>query len=154
MSRIEIEICNRQSLVSLDESALRRAITAVLVANQVGRAAISLAIVGDREIQELNRRFLLHDCPTDVLSFVFDRDKHYVEGEVVASAETAVREARTYGWGWADELILYVIHGTLHLVGYDDHDPQARRRMRKQEAQILSELGWQPGCRSDQLTEL
>jgi probable rRNA maturation factor len=138
-----IEISNRQTLLAIDAERLRGAVAAVLEEEGLEKAAIDIAIVDDPTIHDLNRRFLNHDEPTDVLSFLLD-DENGVEGDVIVSAETAMRSAGRYDWPGADELLLYVIHGTLHLVGYDDLDPTARAEMRSREKHYLTALGLQP----------
>ncbi len=103
---------------------LRRAVRAVLRRLKVVDAEVSVLVTGDERIRELNRRYLERDRPTDVLSFPDgDRlpDGHLLLGEIVVSLDTARRQARTVGHGELDELRELVVHGVLHLVGYD-HD--------------------------------
>ncbi len=107
-------------------------------------AQVSLAIVDDSTIHRLNRQFLNHDYATDVLSFLIERSADRLEGEVIASTDTAIRSAAQYGWAPADELLLYVIHGTLHLVGYDDLSPGPLAEMRERERACLKRFGLEP----------
>ncbi len=65
----------------------------------------------------------------------------HLEGELIVSTETALREAAAHGWTPADELLLYVVHGLLHLCGYDDLTDEARPVMRAREREVLA--GWQ-----------
>ena len=104
---------------------------------------LSFAVLGDADMQEVNRRSLGHDHPTDVLSFPFAEAPALV-GEVLVSADTARREAAARGHPAYHELLLYAVHGVLHLLGYDDHDPAARRRMRRAERAALAALGIPP----------
>ncbi len=138
-----IEICNDQDLLLVNEDQLRRAAEAVLVDAKIRTAVLSIAVVDDLSIHALNRQFLQHDYPTDVLSFVLEQDEGRLEGEVIASAETAARAAERYGWSAEAELLLYVIHGTLHLVGHDDQDDAAREVMRAAERRHLACFGLQ-----------
>jgi probable rRNA maturation factor len=135
---IRIEIANRQRSLPVDRRILRRAVRAILADEGVAEAEISLAIVDDRAIRELHRQFLGQDEPTDVLSFVFEQSKGRLEGEVIASADTARTVASRYGNSPAKELLLYVIHGTLHLVGYRDDDRRAQAAMRAKEQEYLA----------------
>ncbi len=137
-----IEIANQQSL-PVDESRLRQAITQILNDGNWHNATISLAIVDDPTIHQLNAQFLEHDYETDVLSFVFDRDESsgLLEGEVIVSADTAHRLAQEYGIPYQDELLLYVIHGTLHLVGMDDKNEAACEKMRSAEQEYMQQSG-------------
>jgi probable rRNA maturation factor len=138
-----IEISNRQTLLAIDGERMRAAVVAVLEEEGLENAAIDVAVVDDATIHDLNRRFLNHDEPTDVLSFLLGKENG-VEGDVIVSAETALRLAGRYDWRTADELLLYVIHGTLHLVGYDDLDSTARAEMRCREKHFLAALGLHP----------
>lgn len=113
----------------------------MLEAEGVSRADVSLAVVDDETIHDLNRRFLSHDYATDVLSFLFEQTGDYLEGEVVVSADTAIRSAADYDWPALHELLLYVVHGTLHLAGYDDQTIEDRQEMRRLEGKHLNALG-------------
>jgi probable rRNA maturation factor len=116
----------------------------VLIAEGVREATISLAIVDDATIRPLNARYLGHDYATDVLSFVLEQTVGKLEGEIIVSAETALQSAERFGWAAGDELLLYVIHGALHLVGYDDLQPQVQAQMRSREREHLSHFGLAP----------
>jgi probable rRNA maturation factor len=102
-----------------------------------------VAVVDGATIHDLNRRYLSHDYPTDVLSFVLDDEDGHLEGEVVVSAETAVRVAAEVGWPSAAELLLYVIHGALHLVGFNDKSPLEAVEMQSAEARYLARFGYE-----------
>ncbi len=138
-----IEINDQQSAMPIDTDPLRRATEIVLMEEGLIDAAINIAIVDDPTIHDLNRRFLEHDEPTDVLSFVLENEP-MLEGDVIVSADTAARSAEQYGWSAADELLLYVIHGLLHLVGYDDIELPARAEMRDRERHYLDAFGLRP----------
>src|SRR5690349_17711033 len=118
--RFQIALVNEQCGHPVNEAQLTQAATAVLRDSAFTSAAISLAVVDDEAIHELNRRHLDHDYPTDVLSFVLEDDDDHLEGEVILSADTAATVADELGNAAAEEQLLYVIHGMLHLVGYDD----------------------------------
>jgi probable rRNA maturation factor len=137
---IRIEIANRQRVLAIDRRTLRRAVRAILKDKGVADAEISLAIVDDREMCELHQRYLGEDEPTDVLSFVLERSEGRLEGEVIVSADTARREAARYGNSAAGELLLYAIHGTLHLVGYRDDTRRAKSEMRARERKYLAAI--------------
>lgn len=104
---------------------------------------LSFALVDDAEMAELHARFSGVEGPTDVLSFEL-LETPVLVGEVVISADTARREAARRGHPAYDEVVLYAVHGVLHLLGHDDHDPVARRRMRRAERATLAELGLPP----------
>ncbi len=138
---LRISVANEQSLVAINEARLTAAVEKVLVHSDYPSATISIAVVDDQTIHALNAEFLQHDYPTDVLSFVLEDSPGLLEGELIVSAETAIRAATEVGWAAGDELLLYVIHGALHLVGYDDREVDQRAEMLSAELSILKQLG-------------
>tara|TARA_A100001391_G_scaffold2852_1_gene2535 strand:+ start:3165 stop:3641 length:477 start_codon:yes stop_codon:yes gene_type:complete len=109
---------------------------------------VGVRVTNDKVIHQINRDFLDHDFPTDVISFPYELTPPMVEGELVVSIDTAIAQAPDAGWSIAEELLLYVIHGTLHLVGFDDIADADRAAMRNAESKALSLLF----PRSDSLT--
>jgi probable rRNA maturation factor len=141
-----IEINDDEQNHPCDRARLKKAVRLVLQEAGIRSAEISIAIVNDARMHELNRQYLQHDYPTDVLSFVLDHDADAdsLDGQIIASSDYAAREATKYGWTTDDELLLYVIHGCLHLVGHDDTTPEATQAMRKAEARYLKQFGLEP----------
>jgi len=139
---LHISFTNDQARVEVDAIRLRDAVRNVLVAEKVRDADVSIAVVDDVKMHELNLKYLQHDYATDVLSFRLDEeDEGPLEGEIIVSIDTAEREAKEYGWKREDELLLYVIHGVLHLVGYDDQEIDERKAMREAESRNLARYG-------------
>ena len=141
---ITVEISNEQSHLPPQDGRLRKAVRIVLEGESVAHARVSLAVVDDATIRRLHREYLEVDQPTDVLSFLFQPSDDGLEGEVIVSAETAKLAAARFGWPAEDELLLYVIHGTLHLAGYRDATAEQQARMRRQERVCLSHFGLDP----------
>ena len=100
-------------------------------------------MVDHETMHGLNLRFLKHDYPTDVLTFPLGESARVLEGEIVVNADYAADEAPGFGWPMQHELLLYVIHGALHLVDYDDKLPAAAAAMRAAERKYLQILGIQ-----------
>lgn len=138
---IEIELSNQQDTYRVDEPRIVAAVERILQDEGIRKGNVSIAIVDDATIHELNRRYLQHDYPTDVLSFPLERRRGYLEGEVILSADTACANCSRFGWTLDDELLLYAVHGTLHLVGYDDATPEVRQQMREREMHYLAGFG-------------
>ena len=138
---LRVQIANEQSTLVVDEAQLSAAIRAVFDESPYTSGAISLAVVDDPMIHEINRQYLDHDYPTDVLSFALEDRQPYLEGELVVSTDTATSNAAEYGWPAESELLLYVLHGALHLVGYRDKQPEEIAKMRAAEAKLLAKLG-------------
>jgi len=138
---LSIQVANEQSSLAIDVLQLKAAVCSVLEDSVYQTAAISIAVVDDPTIHQLNRKYLEHDYPTDILSFLLDASDTHLEGELVASADTAVTNAAEYGWPATDELLLYLIHGALHLIGYRDKSAQECAAMVAAEKVHLKKLG-------------
>ena len=93
---------------------------------------MSVLIAGDRQIRRINKKFLKHDYATDVISFE--------TGDVVVSADTARRVAQELGIPAKEELARYLVHGTLHLLGYDDKNKKDSEKMYSRQEKILASL--------------
>lgn len=104
------------------------------------RGNIDVLITDDASIRTINRTHLNHDYATDVISFGYEIDGDFVSGEMVVSVDTAADRAREQDVAPDTELLLYVIHGTLHICGMDDKRNDDRARMRIAERQCLSRL--------------
>jgi probable rRNA maturation factor len=140
-SPFQIALSNEQSRYPVNESQLKDAAAAVLQDSDFLSANISLAVIDDATMHALNRRHLEHDYPTDVLSFALEDDGDHLEGEVILSADTAASVATELGHFPAEEQLLYVIHGMLHLIGYDDQSDADAEEMRAAETRYLQQLG-------------
>jgi probable rRNA maturation factor len=136
---IAIHITDRQKTLKIDRRRMRQVVRAIIRDAGISEATISIAILDDAAIAKLHGQFLDDPTPTDVLSFVLEHTDKSLEGEVVASADTARACAPRYKLSPEQELLLYVIHGTLHLVGYDDATPRQSAVMRRKEAEYLQD---------------
>jgi probable rRNA maturation factor len=106
-------------------------------------AEMSLALVGDRAMADLHQRFMGIAGPTDVLTFPLDEDDagRVVSGEVVVCVTEARRRCKQEGTAFREEVLLYALHGMLHLCGFDDQTDAAYRRMHRTEDDILAKIG-------------
>lgn len=104
---------------------------------------MSLALVGDRRMATLHERFMGIPGPTDVLTFELDHDARgrVTAGEVVVCVPYALRVAARAGVAPRDEVLLYALHGMLHLCGFDDKSDRGFAQMHQREDDILTELG-------------
>jgi len=138
MAGQRISIASPQELVPIDRGQMREIVRAVLCEEGISEAEISLAFVDNPAIHQLNKRYLGHDEPTDVLSFpMSDPGSKRLTGELVIGAELAKIEAESRGHDVQAELALYVIHGLLHLCGYDDKSPSDAQKIRERERYYL-----------------
>lgn len=107
---------------------------------------LSLALVGDARMSQLHTQFMGIAGPTDVLTFPLDVDARgrTTSGEVIICVPEATRRARESGEKVERELLLYAVHGLLHLCGYDDRTDRDFRRMHRTEDMILTKIGVGP----------
>src|SRR5262249_12835939 len=138
-------VSNRQRRLRVSVARLARVAGSAL--SRLGHKArdLHVTVVGDREIGRLHERYLGARRPTDVLAFELSGPgPSRLLGEVIISADTALRQAERVGVTLAVELDLLVVHGLLHLVGYDDHTPGEARLMHERAHQILSRVRRRP----------
>ena len=141
---IEIAVVNHQRILGVDAARLKKLVEFALRSESVERASLSLVFVDDATLHDINRRHLGHDWPTDVVTFdLADDPSEGVIGELVVSAEMAKITATAAGTDPLAELALYVVHGTLHLCGYDDQTEDQIRRIRARERELLELDGWE-----------
>jgi probable rRNA maturation factor len=125
----------------LSAREVRALVDAALAHGGRAELLVSVVFVSDAELARLHDRWLGDPAPTDVMAFDLGEDGG-AGGEVYVSVQRARAEARARGRTPAAELALYVIHGCLHLCGYDDRASRARARMRAAEREVLTRAGF------------
>ncbi|MFW6390104.1 MAG: rRNA maturation RNase YbeY [Halanaerobiales bacterium] len=137
---IEVKINNQQDLVEVNTNLKEMfGIIAEKTAEIEGYSdgEISFALVDNKKIQELNRKYRDKDSPTDVLSFEMDDE---IWGDIIISTERASSQAEKYGHSLEREIGYLAIHGLLHLLGYDHKSAGEKHEMRQKEERVLGEL--------------
>jgi probable rRNA maturation factor len=133
----------------LDADALHTLAMGVLEAEGVqGPVELGIVVTTDAEVRALNKQYLGHDYETDVLSFGMSGDEGFVTpgerpsylGDVAVSYERAAEQAPDYGHSTADEVATLVVHGLLHLLGYDDAEEGERERMHGRQNVLIGRL--------------
>jgi len=166
---VPVVLQNRQRVVAIDRAWLRRTAAAILAAARADGAELSLVLVSDRRMRALNRRYRKKDRPTDVLAFpltpshpsgapialptAMGREGKGVGvgaryssppmllGDVVISMETAKRQTSEFGHSLRDEVTRLLVHGVLHLLGYDhERGPRDAALMARKEQAILETI--------------
>lgn len=136
-----VEIANLQKHYKIKNSTIKRVAKVVLDKKGDG-AKLSIAFVDDNEIRKLNKRYLGINEVTDVIAFPLNNHKSALNGEIVISVETAVDTAGKENIDVEGEIILYVVHGLLHLLGYCDKNRDEAEIMHDKESTILKSLGY------------
>ena len=139
---IKVSVASPQEGVEIDRGRMRQIVRTVLEGEGISSAEISLAFVDNDTSHRLNKRYLDHDEPTDVLTFPSGEGGSKLSGELVLGAEVAQVQATEHGHDVQAELALYIIHGLLHLCGFDDKSSEQVARMRQRERHYLGLLGY------------
>jgi probable rRNA maturation factor len=142
---IAIEIKKHFAQAPANSARLRRLVRAICTRFAVSRVVVSIGIVDDAEMRRLNRKFLHRRGNTDCLSFDLSDEARPEEPRVfdlIVNGELAIREAARRGHAAEAELALYVAHGLLHQLGFDDATAEQAGRMHRMEDEILRDLGY------------
>lgn len=129
----DVSVFNAHPSARLRKQAIERYVRGVVGRR---RCCVTVIFVGSRFCKAINKKYLNHNYVTDVLSFVIETEP-VLEGEVYVNVDRARQQAREYAVPPAQEIARLVIHGTLHLIGYDDQDERARKRMTAAEERHL-----------------
>ncbi len=136
-----IEIANLQKHFEIKKSKIKGVVEEVL--GKEGKDAnLSFAFVDNNEIRNLNKRYFDSDEVTDVIAFPLSNQRNVISGEIIVSVETAVDTAGKGRINIEGEIILYVVHGLLHLLGYRDDNREDSSVMHDKESRILKKLGY------------
>lgn len=143
--RVVVEVSSTVRRVPLPEARVRSLVEATLKSEGIRDALISVAFVGRTAIARLNRDYLGHPGPTDVISFGMGRETPSMPaiGDIYICPEIASRNARNHGVMPREELARLVVHGTLHVAGYEHADDETRTssEMWKRQERILASRG-------------
>lgn len=138
---IPVKIINEQESCEIDFAGIKKTCRQILTDAGFSKGRLEILITDNERIHQMNRQFLEHDYATDVISFEMSRKRGNLEGCIAVSAEMAMQRCEEFQTSPSEELTLYIIHGTLHLVGYDDHDPEDEEEMREMESRYLKIFG-------------
>ena len=142
---IAVHITKRCQIVPADGSKLKRLARTVCKRFGISHATVIIGIVDNAEMRKLNKQFLNRDANTDCLSFDLSDGAESTESRVfdlIVNGELAGREATQRGHSTEAELALYVTHGLLHNLGFDDATAEQARQMHRMEDEILQQLGY------------
>jgi len=138
-----LSVRSRQRQVKIDQKLLRT-IVAWLLAEEIGlkKYELSLQFVGADEITALNEEYLRHEGSTDVITFDYgsSREQSMVIGDVIICIDEAITQAPGFRSTWQMELVRYVVHGVLHLLGFDDKTSAKRERMKRREDDLVRRI--------------
>lgn len=133
---VEVVVSNRQRTRPVRSAAIRALAESVAQRQGVG-LELGIHLVSPKEMARVNWQFLQHEGSTDVITFDHGSRADHLHGELFISVHDAVLQAAEFGTEWRQELLRYVIHGILHLQGFDDLDPVSRKLMKRHEERLV-----------------
>jgi len=135
---------NRNPNRPIDLSKMKKVANKALRRLDLGKSEVNIVFVSNQRIRAMNRRYLGMDISTDVLAFsggdTPGGDDGFL-GDVVISSDKAQQQAKEYGTSFLQEMALYVIHGILHLAGYEDRTKKGKALMRNMEDELIQKTG-------------
>lgn len=141
---VETQVTTLVDAPPVSDEQVGRTVEAAALAGGVSHAQVHIVLCDDEEIAGVHDEFFDDPTPTDVITFPINgtgQKGDPIVGEIMVSVETAARAAAEQGHDATVETLLYVVHGVLHLAGFDDRTPADRVKMRKLERVALQELG-------------
>jgi probable rRNA maturation factor len=140
---MNLVIANRQRKKKINARVLKLILGELLAELKITEVELGINLVAAREMALVNETFLKHSGSTDVITFDH-REKTRrrgqataIHGELFICVDDAIKQAREFKTSWQSEVVRYVVHGVLHLVGYDDLKPHLRRRMKREENRLV-----------------
>jgi probable rRNA maturation factor len=125
---IRVAVFNAHPRRRIAREPIGRTVRLVLKGEKIHRASVSVIFIDSRRTRKINRKYLAHDTITDVISFPLETEG-LLEGEIYINLDRAREQAAEYGVTKSNEITRLVVHGTLHLAGYDDRKPRQAVRM-------------------------
>jgi probable rRNA maturation factor len=159
--KMNMTVASRQRVQKINRRLLKQITTALLADLKIEKAELGIHLVAVQEITRLNEKFLHHKGSTDVITFDYTNEVAQASrlprpsnrrqsssrdgcatfhGEIFICVDEAVLQARKFGTSWQSEVIRYMVHGVLHLLGFDDSSAGARRKMKREENRLLREI--------------
>lgn len=143
---MKLDVINLQKRYPIEKNKIKKLVRDVLKVEKKDKDDVELTIVfiDNKGIKEMNRNFLGHNYATDVLSFAYHEpsDENTITGEIIVSIEMAAQRSQKLGYSIEGEIALYMIHGLLHLFGYDDKQKRDAKKMHQREGELLLDLGY------------
>ena len=142
---MNIVIANRQRTRKANPRLLKQIVRALLAELKVPEAELGINLVAEEEMALVNETFLRHEGSTDVITFDHSNLESGIRnpelhGELFICVDDAVMQAKKFGTSWQSEIVRYVVHGVLHLLGHDDLKPERRRAMKREENRLVRRL--------------
>lgn len=148
----KVRVINLHVSYSVNERLVKKIAAHILkLCGDCGRMELDLVFLSDKQIRPLNKKYKGEDSPTDVLSFELGEEAPGTRrlGEIIVSIDKARKNSGIYGNDLKKEFVLYIIHGILHLTGYDDLSAKQRSRMEARQEEVLDII-----CKREDLSKV
>jgi probable rRNA maturation factor len=139
-----ILIANRQRTKKINTRLLRKIVLELFRELKISGAELGINLIAVPEMTVVNETFLQHAGPTDVITFSYANpesgilnSESQLHGELFVCVDEAVSQAKYFKASWQTEIVRYVVHGVLHLLGHDDLKPALRRKMKREENRLV-----------------
>ena len=141
---MNLAIANRQRTKKINVRLLKQIVAALFAKLKITEGELGISLVGAKEMARVNWQFLQHEGSTDIITF--DHSECGVRsaecgvkiyGELFVCVDDAIKQAKEFKTSWQTEVVRYVVHGVLHLLGYDDLKPALRRTMKREENRLV-----------------
>jgi probable rRNA maturation factor len=144
---MNVVLANHQRTRNLNLRLLKQIANALLVDLKIEDAELGVHLIAAPEMTRLNEKFLRHQGSTDVITFDYSdagrqtpAARRQLHGEIFICVDEAILQAHKFGTRWQSEIVRYLVHGILHLLGYDDSHAGERRKMKREEDRRVREL--------------
>ena len=140
---MKLDIIDLQKFYRIDKNTVRKLVKGILK-DEGKDAELNIVFLDNKRIKEINKNFLGHNYATDVLSFSYNETslKNNITGEIIVSVEMAAKLAQNNWHAVEGEVALYIVHGLLHLLGYDDRQKRNAKKMHQRERELLPTFGY------------
>lgn len=133
MKNLRIYSCDKQ----IPKQKIHHFIKFILEDFQLSLISLELNFISSYKIREINKNYLYHDYSTDIITFNYAENKSVIDGEIFISVEDAAGNAKKYRVKYIEEIGRLIVHGILHLIGFDDSTATQRKKMKNQENRLL-----------------
>ncbi|HVU08898.1 MAG TPA: rRNA maturation RNase YbeY [Verrucomicrobiae bacterium] len=148
MNKSTITIANRQRTKIINSRLLKQIVDELFAELEITATEIEINLVGAKEMAKINWNFLRHEGSTDVITFDYGQKARFarvlappnLHGEIFICVDDAISQAKQFKTNWQSEIVHYIVHGILHLLGHDDLKPALRRKMKRKEDSLLRKL--------------
>ena len=137
---MNLAIANRQRTKKINTRLLKQIAGELLVELNISDADLGIALVSAKEMATVNWQFLQHEGATDVITFDHESTRTKLHGELFICVDVAMTQAKEFKSSWQAEVVRYIVHGVLHLCGYDDLKPTLLRKMKREENRLVRRL--------------